>query len=1155
MKPARFDLKSLAMAGLRFHWRMHATVALGVAAGTAVLVGALLVGDSVRGSLRELALDRLGPVRHALVADRFFRAALADEVSQAGELAQTGSVALPALMLPVALETPQPRRTANGVQLLGATAACWEAWGLPASLAPGAGEIVLNEHVAASLNVNAGDSILALLPRRGEIPPDSALGRKRDAVERRRWRVKSVIPATGLGAFTLHPSQRMALNALVRLEDLQSGIDQRGRANLILIAGEPAIAANSADEDAALRAILRPTLADYGVSIQRTERGEFQVTSERMLLEPAIEKAVLEGLAEFGPRPAMIYLANWIRAGANGDAKIPYSTVAALDFSSSAPFGPMIASDGQTLAPLADDEIAINQWAFDDLRQQGAGLAPGDPITLEFFEPESTHGSAEERRETFRLGGVAALVDAAGAPTPANDRELTPELKGVTDQESIDSWDAPFPFDASRIRSSPPNDQDDRYWADYKATPKAFVSLATGRRLWQSRFGRTTSIRVPAVEGATVASLGERIHIEPVDVGFAFRPVRRETLAAASGTTPFDALFLGFSMFLIVSALMLVSLLFRLSVERRSREIGILAGVGWPVAQVRKLLWGEAALTAFGGSLVGAIVGVGYAWLMIVGLRTWWVAAVSTPFLELHITPLSLFLGCVGGMATSFAAAAWSLRGVLKSSPRMLLASANADEAPLVGGASKRAYWTAGIAIVLAAASMAAGAMLRDEAQAGAFFGAGACALAAMLAAMRIRWQTSASRALIASGRGPLFRLAARNATRRPGRSTLTIGLLASATFLIASIGAFRLDPPERLDDLDSGSGGFTLWAESDLPVYYDVASPADRLEHLNFTSEDEKLLAGAAPYAMRVLRGDDASCLNLYRPSRPRMLGVPAAFIERGGFSWGGLHDASEAERANPWRLLHRTPATTPDGQQAMPVIVDANTATYSLKWSLGGQYEVDDGRGGKVWLEVVGLLKNSIFQGDVLLADARFGEAFPEVNGYRLVLWASRAESVEQTAAAVETALAEYGCDVERTDERLRAFMAVQNTYLSTFQTLGGLGLLLGMGGLAVVQLRNVLERRGELALLRAIGFRPRRLAAMVWLENAWLLFAGLATGVIAAAAAVGPHIASGRAVLPWGELSATLGSVALAGLLAGMAALRATLRAPLLGALRGE
>ena len=131
----------------------------------------------------------------------------------------------------------------------------------------------------------------------------------------------------------------------------------------------------------------------------------------------------------------------------------------------------------------------------------------------------------------------------------------------------------------------------------------------------------------------------------------------------------------------------------------------------------------------------------------------------------------------------------------------------------------------------------------------------------------------------------------------------------------------------------------------------------------------------------------------------------------------------------------------------------------------------------------------------------------------------------------------------------------MAVQNTYLSTFQSLGGLGLLLGTFGLAVVELRNVLERRGELALLRAAGFRRALLGRMVMMENGLLLISGLAVGLFAALVAVWPHLLSGGASLPWQSLGVTLSLVIVVGLVAGFAAVRATLVTPLLPALRGE
>ena len=102
----------------------------------------------------------------------------------------------------------------------------------------------------------------------------------------------------------------------------------------------------------------------------------------------------------------------------------------------------------------------------------------------------------------------------------------------------------------------------------------------------------------------------------------------------------------------------------------------------------------------------------------------------------------------------------------------------------------------------------------------------------------------------------------------------------------------------------------------------------------------------------------------------------------------------------------------------------------------------------------------------------------------------------------ATLESTLAEEGFDVVDAREQLAQFLAVQNTYLSTFQSLGALGLLLGTIGLAVVQLRSVLERRGELALMRAEGFRAGRLMRMVIWENAVLLVGGLAVGGVAAA-----------------------------------------------------
>ena len=302
---------------------------------------------------------------------------------------------------------------------------------------------------------------------------------------------------------------------------------------------------------------------------------------------------------------------------------------------------------------------------------------------------------------------------------------------------------------------------------------------------------------------------------------------------------------------------------------------------------------------------------------------------------------------------------------------------------------------------------------------------------------------------------------------------------------------------------------------------------------------------------------GDDASCLNLYQPTEPRVLGVPQGMIERGGFAWAASAAATPQQQANPWLLLDEPLPPDAQGVRPVPVVLDLNTAMYSLHLmkGVGEQYEIRDQHGGKVRLQVVGLLANSLFQGSLLVSEQEFLRMFPAVSGYRFFLFDAPPAETVAVRDVLEESLEDYGFDAQSTAEVLAGYMAVQNTYLSTFQSLGGLGLLLGTVGLAVVELQSVVERRSELALMQAVGFRRRRLALMVLLENALLLVAGLAVGLAAALVAVLPHLVGGEAALPWNMLLATLAAVLVVGLAAGLLAVRAVLRAELLPALRAE
>jgi putative ABC transport system permease protein len=400
-------------------------------------------------------------------------------------------------------------------------------------------------------------------------------------------------------------------------------------------------------------------------------------------------------------------------------------------------------------------------------------------------------------------------------------------------------------------------------------------------------------------------------------------------------------------------------------------------------------------------------------------------------------------------------------------------------------------------------------------------------------------------------GRGAVgvARLGVRNTARNRQRSTASVSLIAAATFVIVAVAAGRRNPAVETPDLNSGNGGFRLVAESTQPILPDLntLSGRDKLQvSAPAGSPNAALLADSKYFAFRVRPGEDASCLNVYQTRLPTILGVPKSLVDRGGFRFIG------AREANPWTRLEQTAA---DG--TVPVFGDANTLQYSLHKEVGETIDVPGGPGGKHMLKIAGMLDGSVFQGVLLMSEDNFRRLFPNVAGYRyfLVEVPGPAGNADRLSALLETQLTPYGFEAERVSDRLANFLAVQNTYLSTFQTLGGLGLLLGTLGLATVMVRNVLERRGELALLSALGFRPSGLAWLVLVETGVLLVCGLVIGTVAALVAMVPHLSSTGADVPWGSLALILAIVFVVGMLAALAASIQAARTRILEGLRSE
>jgi hypothetical protein len=318
----------LITQNLVFHRRIHFAVALGVAAATAVLTGALLVGDSVRGSLRHLTLDRLGRIDELLVVDRFFRQEIASDMAADRDARKHYAEIVPAILVPSATaetQSAEHRQRASSVTLVGCTDSFWKLGSeahRPKSL-PHGNEVVLNAPLAAELSAKTGDTIILRLAKAAQIPADSALGEKTDRITSlAELKVVDVIGAESLGRFSLQPTQVAPKNAYLDLATLQQALDVTGRINCLLVVGKSPASPPDEIASKSLAAALKPQLADYGLSLQevriRFGEGEgardivhyFSLTSDRMMLDDATAAAAMKALDGYHPQPVLTYLAN-----------------------------------------------------------------------------------------------------------------------------------------------------------------------------------------------------------------------------------------------------------------------------------------------------------------------------------------------------------------------------------------------------------------------------------------------------------------------------------------------------------------------------------------------------------------------------------------------------------------------------------------------------------------------------------------------------------------------------------------------------------------------------------------------------------------------------------------------------------------------------
>lgn len=1039
------------------HYRFaYLGVLAGAALGATVLLGALFAGDSVAASLRAIGEKRIGRATHIVSSgDRFFREYLAADFASAA-----GVRAAPVLLARGTATNPTTRGSANQVQLVGVTPAFWQFAPQPppdpfAATAKSAAAI--NETLARRLQLSVGDTLVVRVQKPGVLSGNAPIAGAESKLETIRVKIGTIVGDAAFGRFNLAATQIAPPSVFLPIALLQEAFARPGRANLLLLDA----ASNSSASDSQLSALNSHLarvvrLADYGLTLKWREKpAAFELGSERIFLDPEMLAAVTRAVPT--AQPVVSYLVNELRVG---DRTTPYS-IAAATTATAAPFLP---------ADLGPREVVLNRWLADDLRAN-----VGDEVRVTYFQVNEAEALIE-KPASFRVRAVIPLEGLAA------DTAWMPDFPGISDAKNQADWDPGLPLNLKLIRP-----HDEKYWDDFRGAPKAFFSLEGGREMWATRWGSLTALRIahPATDAAGLERtlLGA---LRPEMNQLLLRNVRASAADSAHSAVDFGGLFLGMSFFLILAALGLVAMLFQLGLLQRNREDALLGAVGLPPQTL--LRWRLAEGTVI--LVIGAALALPLASLYTRGilrfLETIWAGQGAGATFTFAAQPATVAIGIIAFLLCSLTALWLAIRRQTQRALSIRLA-ANVEVITPPATVRRNSLLLAALSTVIGAGALAASG--RGLPAQGAFYLAGFASLVAGLALCRawLARPPQFTATLDAAALGSL------NLKARRSRNLTVVGLIATAVFMVLSVASFRKHVGADWLSPRSGTGGFAFWIETTIPQNYPRDGSGKGFEIFARQAAD---LAAIVP--LRLGAGDNVNCFNLNTTLQPRLLAVDAAkFAERGAF---------RVKPAIDWCHLQK-----PSANGAIPAFVDETTMMWALKRKVGDTLTYTDENGRAFDVQLIGALPDSIFQGHVIVDESLFLKKFPSSPGFSLFLADAKVPASDLVALRdrLTTSVSDAGGRVELTRDVLTAFHQIENTYIAIFNVLGTLGVVLGSLGLAIVVARNLQERRGEFAVLTAIGLPREVLAKMIFAEFGRLVLWGLVLGTVASLIAIAPSL----------------------------------------------
>ena len=1021
------SIKTIIFQSIKHYKKAHLLLALGIALSTAVITGALIVGDSVSHSLVKATQYRLAKVQYALTAgDRFFPKDLAHELSRVCDKDFSSLLSLNAKV-----SSDGGKRTVSNAQIWGVDSGFDSAMGtnmiydsIPY------GSVLISENLAMELGVEIGEEILLKIRKASVIPLNAPFVSADDQIVNNRVLVHGIVAQEQGARWSLQNTQTAPYNVFVNIDWLNSIMDLKAKANLILT---PADTFQVVDFQKIF------SLYHAGIEIDSLDSFDY-LTSERVFISDAISKQIM--IDYEGAEPYLTYFVNALK---HKDLSCPYSFVS-------------------TQQALNSGEIIINEWLAADLDAKR-----GDTIRLDYY----VVGNLRQLDSANASFIVKDIINQDQYPAY---RLLMPNLPGLSDAGNCKDWETGVPIDLDAIR-----DKDEAYWNTYKGTPKAFIPLSQAENLWKNRFGTYTTwkVKMPKRDSFSL----NNVSIDPFALGFELRNVKEEGLYAAQNGTEFYSLFIGLSFFIILAGLILSALLFLFSIDQRKSQIGSFRALGFSVKQIQSILIKEVFLVGAAGGLLGLVLALFYTHLVFWGLNGIWQDIVRTQVLEVYINPLTLLYGLCISLFISMIIIHLSLRRTLKVSSHKLQQSVEVHQSKWI---VQLKMFGLAFSLIIPLFIILWQLVFNEKINEGFFFMSGTLLLIGFLLGLDMLFIRLSKHN---SNGFSLSRLSFQNMLLNRRRSLMLVTLLSLGSFLVVSTGANRKDLFSNASSPKSGTGGFDYFMESSIPILNQLNSEKSRMD---FSLKDSLTFI-----QMRRLMGDDASCLNLNRISRPMLLGLNPKELY-GHFDFATLDDLADED--NPWKSLEES------GQAYIPAIADQTVIKWSLGKQVGDTLIYHDEAGEEIYLKLIAGLKASVFQGYVLIAEENFIKHYPSSSGSSVFLIDGDTNNLEED---LNLAFKDHGLQITPSANRLATFKSVENTYLSIFLILGAFGLLIGTFGLAVVVARSLLERRAEIAIYRAIGYSSKHIFMLIFKEYTFLFIIGLVGGTLSAFIAVLPAL----------------------------------------------